>query len=174
MQYTAEERKNEILRTLSFSSAPVKAKDFAEHFGVSRQIIVGDIALLRAAGHKVLPTPQGYILEHRAAAEGNTAVIACRHTSEETLEELYLIVDNGGKVIDVTVEHPVYGELNGLLNIENRYDAEQFCNCLADTNSLTLSSLTDGIHLHTIAYRDDAALDRIRHALLDKGYLLQE
>ena len=174
MHYTPEERRNEILRTLSFSSEPVKAASFAEHFCVSRQIIVGDVALLRAEGHKILPTPQGYILEQRAPAEGNTAVVACRHSSEETLDELYIIVDNGGKVIDVTVEHPVYGELHGLLNIENRFDAEQFCNRLADTNALTLSSLTDGIHLHTIGYRDREALERIRTALSKKGYLLNE
>ena len=173
MNYTTEERRVAILNSLGATTEPITASLFAEWFGVSRQIIVGDVAILRAAGHKILPTPHGYMLEQPDQPSGNLAVIACRHKTEETREELYLIVDNGGSVIDVTVEHPVYGEIRGLLNIENRYDADLFCEKLAKSNALTLSSITGGIHLHTIQYRDEACLERIRKELAGHGYLLE-
>lgn len=173
MNYTTDDRRREILKMLSAESSPIKASYFATEFRVSRQIIVGDIAILRASGHKIIPTPHGYMLEE-AKTPTNTAVIACKHSNEESLDELYVIVDNGGTVIDVTVEHPVYGEIHGLLNIESRYDADKFAESLKDSNALTLSSLVEGIHLHTISFRDQECLDRIKKALTDKGYILCE
>lgn len=173
MNYSTDDRRTEILAKLTSVNSPIKASDFAKEFGVSRQIIVGDIAILRAAGHKIIPTPHGYMLEADSRV-GNTAVVACRHSNEDSLDELYVIVDNGGTVIDVTVEHPVYGEIHGLLNIESRYDADKFAEQLKAGGALTLSSLTEGIHLHTISYRDQECLDRIRAALEARGYLLSE
>ncbi|MBQ6622797.1 MAG: transcription repressor NadR [Mogibacterium sp.] len=170
---TTKERRETILNELKKTSSPIKASLFAEQFGVSRQIIVGDIAILRAAGHRILPTPHGYQLERPEPNAGNIAVIACKHQPDETREELYLVVDNGGSVIDVTVEHPVYGELRGLLNIESRYDADRFCEKLAESRALTLSSITGGIHLHTIRFRDPECLERIRRVLAENGYLLE-
>jgi transcriptional regulator of NAD metabolism len=167
-----EDRRKQLLELLSDAQEPVKASDLAKRFGVSRQIIVGDIAILRAGGEDITPTPHGYMMENSAAKGGNTTVLACRHSYEDTVDELYRIVDNGGKVIDVTVEHPVYGELRGLLNVESRYDADVFAEKLRENNAQTLSSITGGIHLHTISYRDDESLKRIKQSLDEGGYLL--
>lgn len=169
-----EGRRNKIIEALESASSPIKALSFAEQFGVSRQIIVGDVAILRAAGNEIIPTPQGYMLEHGGAMPGDTAVLACKHSIDETLDELYTIVDNGGIILDVTIEHPVYGELHGRLNIESRFDADKFYEKLLANNAMTLSTITDGIHLHVIRFRDQECLTRIKSELCRKNYLLDD
>lgn len=166
------DRRTKILALLEEADRPLKASTLAAKFAVSRQSIVGDIALLRASGQRIIPTPRGYILERKAESDPNTVILACRHDAAAARSELYAIVDNGGKVVDVIVEHPVYGELTGMLNIENRYDADVFAEKLTRNKALTLSTITDGIHLHTITYRDERSLSRIREALAEQGVLL--
>ena len=58
-----EARRKEILHTLANEEKPVSASKFASRFQVSRQIIVGDIALLRASGATIIATARGYVLE---------------------------------------------------------------------------------------------------------------
>lgn len=169
-----DDRRRKIMEALSTASSPIKASSFAERYGVSRQIIVGDIAILRAAGNEIIPTPQGYMLDQGMAVQENTAVLACKHTIDGTLDELYTIVDNGGIVIDVTIEHPVYGELHGRLNIASRFDADKFYEKLLANNAMTLSTITGGIHLHTIGFRDNESLARIKEELHRKGFLLDD
>ncbi len=166
-----EERRKQILEILSSSQDPVTASSLAARFGISRQVIVGDIAILRASGHFITPTPSGYTAGEKSEAE-NISVIACRHNVKDTRKELYAIVDNGGHVLDVTVEHPIYGEIRGTLDIASRYDADKFCESLEKSSAATLSSITDGIHLHKIKYRDSGSLARIKEALSECGVLL--
>ena len=103
-----EKRKDNIIRKLQSTDSPVSASSLAKEFGVSRQIIVGDIAILRAEGHDISSTPRGYVFPQI----GTTPVyrIACKHDSSKILEELNAIVDCGGILLDVSVEHPIYGE----------------------------------------------------------------
>lgn len=171
----AAERRQRIKQMLLSAPGPVSATVLATQCGVSRQIIVGDVALLRAGGLAVLATPRGYVLDTQPAAPAYAQCsVACRHANDRLLEELYTIVDLGGTVIDVTVEHAVYGQLCGQLHISSRFDADEFAKQIADSQVKPLSTLTGGIHLHCIRAADEAALARIIAALQDKQFLVTE
>ena len=115
---TTETRREKIKEMLQKTDHPVTASSLAEHFSVSRQIIVGDIALLRASGLQILATPRGYLMDSPSVQEDkNLGMIACRHTPEQLRDELYTIVDGGATVVDVTIEHTLYGELSGKLDL---------------------------------------------------------
>ena len=167
---TAEERRKAILETLRTSSAPCNASVLAETYGVSRQVVVTDIALLRASGISINATPRGYVIAREEA--GIVRRIACRHNSFDTANELYLIVDNGGTVLDVVVEHPVYGELIGSLQLKSRYDVGQFM--ARYSQSQPLSALTGGVHLHTISCPDEETFERVCGALKEAKFLISE
>ena len=142
----------------------------AEKFSVSRQIIVGDIALLRSSGEEILATPRGYVTPKEA--RGIVRRVAVKHTPQEMEAELNTIVDNGCTVIDVIVDHPIYGQLTGPLQISNRYEVSQFIERCKKAEPL--SSLTDGIHLHTLSCPDEAAFERTKSALCALRVLLEE
>lgn len=169
----AEERRKRILKLLSESARPLTGSDLARILAVSRQVVVSDMAILRAAGGKIIATPQGYALASALGAAPHARIFGSRHTPEETEDELLTIVDYGGKVVDVTVEHPVYGELRGWLNIGSREDVRQFIHRLAESDAKPLLTLTEGVHLHRVEGADAAILDRIETALREKGYLLE-
>ena len=166
----AAARRQAILDRLRTADRPVSASSLAAELNVSRQIIVGDIALLRAGGAEISATPRGYVLPR--ATDGITRTIACRHTLEQTGTELDILVDNGCTVLDVIVEHPVYGQLTGPLQISNRYEVSQFIERCKKAEPL--SSLTDGIHLHTLSCPDEAAFERTKSALRALRVLLEE
>ena len=166
---TAELRREAVLEALRGAARPVSATALAGRFGVSRQIIVGDVALLRAGGARIAATPRGYILEPEN--RGAVRQVACRHTAKEMEAELNIIVDNGCAVLDVVVEHPVYGQLTGALQLRSRYDVQQFVSRSAKAQPLSL--LTEGIHLHTLSCPDEAAYQRVRAALGAAGFLLE-
>ncbi|MEM1483960.1 transcription repressor NadR [Oscillospiraceae bacterium PP1C4] len=169
----SNERREKILETLKQSTQPVSATVLANKFEVSRQIIVGDIALLRAANMAISATPRGYIMQKSGGIAQNTYTIACKHNRENLSEELYAVVDNGGGFIDVIVEHALYGQLSGQLHIFSRYDADAFLKSLDENQAAQLSTLTDGIHLHTIACQSEEAYHRICALLTNKGILLE-
>ena len=167
---TAEERRKAILETLRASATPCNASVLADTYGVSRQVVVTDIALLRAAGISIIATPRGYVMGREET--GIVRRIACRHNSYDTSNELYLIVDNGCTVVDVVVEHPVYGELVGSLQLKSRYDVGQFI--AKSSQSQPLSALTGGVHLHTILSPDEETFERVCKALAEAGFLISE
>lgn len=171
----ANERREEILYMLNNSDQPVKGTDLAEQLGVSRQVIVQDMAILRARGENILATPQGYLIPQVYGKEKLTKTIACTHqNNEEIEEELRIIVDLGGKILDVVVEHPLYGEIKSQLQISSRHDLKQFVDNLNETKAEPLSSLTGGVHIHTIEVADEETLNRIKTNLLEKKYLIKE
>ncbi|MCF6460111.1 transcription repressor NadR [Clostridium sp. Cult3] len=171
----AWERRDEILKTLKKSNKPIKGTELSERFGVSRQIIVQDIALLRARGEDILATPQGYIIPQLYGDNKLVKKIVCKHQGyDEIEEELKTIVDMGGKVLDVIVDHPLYGEIKSPLEISSRLDLEEFLDSLIETNAEPLSSLTEGIHIHTIEVDDEKSFQKIKKALTKKGYLINE
>lgn len=171
-QMNATQRREAILERLQMGGAPVSATVLAGEFGVSRQIIVGDIALLRAAGHQIHSSPRGYIREQ--SSSGIEYTVAVNHSEEEMERELQICVDNGCRVLDVAVEHPVYGLLRGELQIGSRYDVEQFLLRVRSSSARPLSELTSGIHLHTLRCPSEEACQRVRRQLREAGYLLEE
>ena len=166
----AASRRQAILDRLRTADRPVSASALAAEQNVSRQIIVGDIALLRAGGAEISATPRGYVLPR--ATDGITRTIACRHTLAQTGQELDILVDNGCTVLDVIVEHPVYGQLTGQLQISSRYDVEQFLARIRDSDAAPLSMLTGGLHLHTLCCPNEDAYTRACAALKAAGLLL--
>ncbi len=167
-------RREGIHKILVQSSEPISATALAKIFNVSRQVIVGDVALLRAASVSILATPRGYLLEQRPSAANVLRTIACKHSPEDLAEELYTIVDHGGGLIDVIVDHPIYGQISGQLQIFSRYDVEGFIKKIEKNRVAPLSVLTDGVHLHTISCPSEAVYERILSALGEKGLLLDK
>ena len=168
----AASRRQAILDRLRTADRPVSASALAAELNVSRQIIVGDIALLRAGGAEISATPRGYVLPR--ATDGITRTIACRHTLAQTGQELDILVDNGCTVLYVIVEHPVYGQLTGQLQISSRYDVEQFLVRIHDSDAAPLSMLTGGLHLHTLCCPNEDAYTRACAALKAAGLLLDD
>lgn len=168
----ADSRRNEILRLLGNSTAPVSAGRLSGIFGVSRQIIVGDIALLRAAGTDITATPRGYILTK--SREGVEHRIPCRHDFHGMCREMQIMVDNGCLVRDVIVEHPIYGQLVGQLDVATRRDVDEFMNKCRMSDAAPLSDLTGGIHLHTVFCPDEDTYQRVLAELKENGFLFED
>jgi transcriptional regulator of NAD metabolism len=168
----AKRRRNTLLEKLKEAGRPVTGSQLAKELGVSRQVIVGDFAILRAAGVEVYATPQGYVLPLAGTAKVMRATLACKHGKEELEDELAVILDNGGKVLDVVVEHPIYGEIKANLMLFSRHDLELFIKKLEYSKAAPLSAITGGVHLHTVEVENREALARIEDELKIRGLLI--
>ncbi len=167
----AEVRRANILKDLEKAASAISAGRLAENYGVSRQIIVGDIALLRASGIEIIATPRGYILAQKKT--GLVRRIPCRHKAQEMKEEMEILVDNGCTILDVIVEHPVYGQLVGQLNASTRYDISEFLKKVEKSEAAPLCGLTGGVHLHTVVCPDETAYKRVTDELRARGFLYE-
>ena len=167
----AVERRRAIAQRLAQADGPVSAAALAKAFSVSRQIIVGDVALLRAGGMEIFATPRGYILPGEPAAL--TRTVACVHSGGEMARELEIMVDQGCQVVDVVVEHPVYGQLTGQLHLSSRYEVQEFIRSVSENLAKLLSDLTGGIHLHTLRCPSEEAYQRVLEELDRAGFLLK-
>jgi hypothetical protein len=165
----AQARREIIAKRLADSGEPVSAAVLARELSVSRQIIVGDVALLRAGGLDITATPRGYLLPRPPA--GISCTFACRHRADQMTEELNAMVDQGCTVLDVIVEHPIYGQLTGPLRLSNRYEVAQFVARCKEEEAAPLSQLTEGVHLHTLLCPDQNAAGRVREVLKQLGFL---
>ena len=169
----AAQRRETILERLNRAETPVSASALAAQLGVSRQIVVGDVALLRAGGAQIDATPRGYQLH--PAEKGYTGILACVHRTENEMRtELYTVVDQGGVVMDVAVENSLYGELRGNLNLASRYDVDNFIQQAKNAPESLLSRMTGGVHLHTLHCPDAESFQRIKKALDEKGLLYRK
>lgn len=166
----ASERREQIAKRLRRASTAIVARELAETFEVSRQVIVGDIALLRASGIDILSTPKGYMMRFEQEANYKKKIVS-QHTKKQTREELETILKFGGEIIDVSIEHPVYGEMNGALNIKTEEDMEIFLEKVINDDVSLLSGLTEGVHTHTIAAASQEAMDKIEKELRREGFL---
>ncbi|ENH96589.1 transcriptional regulator [Gracilibacillus halophilus YIM-C55.5] len=171
---TGDHRRQHVIEWLEQSDQPLTGSDLAKKANVSRQVIVQDITLLKAQNHPIIATSNGYLyMSSHQENQGFEKVIACKHTSEETKEELYAIVDCGAMVKDVMIEHPVYGDLKASLILSDRAEVDQFVERIEAENAPYLLKLTGGIHNHTIVANEQWKLDKAYQALHEKGFLVE-
>lgn len=170
----AENRRQEILKVIITSNEPLTGSYLAGMLGVSRQVIVQDIAILRAAGNEIIATPQGYMVPKHVHPKRYCRVVACKHSEAGIEDELMTVVDLGGTVVDVIVDHRVYGEFKAQLMVKSPSDVRSFVEAMKREDAEPLSSLTGEVHLHTIEADTLELLDRIEKALDNKGFLLSK
>lgn len=166
-------RRRRILQRLRGQSGTIPASALAREFRVSRQCLVQDVAILRASGEEIWATPRGYRMSRPPKSSGHRAVLACRHAPEDTEEELKILVDHGVRVLDVVVEHELYGELRGELSLESRADVEEFMRRWRSTKATLLSALTHGVHLHNVEARRPELIAQAKAQLQARGFLLK-
>lgn len=168
---TGQERRNAIVDQIKQSGVPVSGKILASYYHVSRQVIVQDIALIRAAGHDIISTNRGYILNEPYRVSRTFKV---QHTDEQLEEELFSIVDLGGRIINVMVNHRVYGHLEAELNITSRRTALRFLDDIKSGKSSPLKNITSNYHYHTVEADSEETLDMIEEMLAQKGFLIEQ
>lgn len=164
-----EDRKRQIISIISSADSPVSGGELSRRLGVSRQIIVHDITLLRAEGVDIISTHSGYVIKASPQLE---RVFKVHHTSDETEDELRSIVRMGGTVADVFVWHKVYGKLTAALNIFSERGVSQFIDGIKSGSSSELMKVTNGYHYHTVRAESTEVLDKIEAMLKEKGFLL--
>jgi len=167
---TGAQRRDAITQALKQADKPLSGAAIAKLCGVSRQVVVQDVALLRSQGVPILATARGYVLEKPAGCQ---RLFKCFHTEEQTEEELLAIVDAGGTVEDVIVNHRAYGRMAAPLGIASRRDVERFMNDIRSGKSSPLMTVTSGYHFHHVSAADEATLDEIERALAEKGFLAE-
>ena len=170
---TGEERRSHILSHLKQLKSPVSGTALAREYHVSRQVIVQDIALMRAENHRILSTNKGYIYREVSSSDSlPKRVFYVKHDTAQVQEEFSTILELGGKVLDVAVEHEIYGQIRADLLIESKQDAIDFCDKLASCQDNPLKILTDDCHYHTVSAPSEKLLDLIEVELRTNGFLL--
>ena len=168
MAMGGQERREQILKILKNSDKPVAGTELAKQLQVSRQVIVQDMALIRANGVEILSTNRGYVIDEERTASRVFKVI---HTDGQVEEELNLFVDHAGKVEDVFVFHKVYGVIKASMNIKSRRDVKNYMEGISTGKSTNLKNLTSDYHYHTITADDEQTLDMIQEELRQRGFL---
>ena len=169
-EMTGADRRKKLIFLMRESEQPLSGTQLGQITGVSRQVVVQDIALLRTEGYPIVSTAKGYLLNEPKCA---TRVLKVCHTNEQVEEELTTIVDLGGCAVNVMVNHRVYGKLDAPLNIKSRRDVQNFMDDLKTGKSTPLLNVTSGYHFHKISAESEEVLDEIEEALKKKGYLAE-
>ena len=167
-------RKQELLTLLKQSKEAINGQSLAERFGVTRQIIVQDIALLRADGAQIISTNRGYIYKNSDDNSYAHRLFKVNHTVIDMEEELLAIVDNGGRIQNIMIDHPVYGEIQTLLKLTCRRDVSHFLDQASSNDFRSLSDLTNGVHYHLVEADSEQDIDYIEEALNQQGFLVKE
>ena len=161
-------RREKIIEIMSNQKEPVSGSDLAKKFGVSRQVIVQDMAVIRAATPGILSTTRGYVIQQDSSCVREFKV---RHESDQTAEEMNLIVDCGGRICNISISHRVYGRVSAEMDIRSRQDVNEFAEALRNSRSTVLSSATSGYHYHLIEASSEERLDLIEKQLGEAGFL---
>lgn len=167
----SKKRREDIFLRLTKSNKPIKGIEFASIYNVTRQIIVKDIALLRAEGNKIISTPDGYMVVKKENKFRSLIVVS--HDESRMKEELEVIIKYGGSVEDVIIEHPLYGDIRATLMIKNLNDLNKFIYKYNNNNKTNLLSLlTNGIHIHTISCDSEENIELIKNELNERGFIV--
>ena len=167
----AQERRKTIINILLSEDRPIPGGELSEKCGVSRQIIVQDIAVLKGQGFDILSTHNGYLVQKSPFKD---RVFKVKHSTEQTEDELSTIVELGGTVVDVFVWHKVYGKMSAPLNIFSELQIKQFIEGIRAGKSTELMNITSGYHYHTVRAEKEETLDLIAEVLSKKGYIAPE
>lgn len=165
-----EKRHQDIVNMLREAKEALTGADLAQACQVSRQVIVQDIAILKASNYNIISTNKGYLL---VDPPGRQRVLKVRHKDSQIGDELYTIIEAGGRVKDVFVRHEMYGEIRADLSLSTSRDVDAFVRNLQEGKVTPLKKLTDGSHYHTVEAASDEILDEIEKRLRDKGYLAE-
>ncbi len=168
----SDERRNEIIELLQTADTPITGSELAQRFDISRQVIVQDIAVLRASGYNVMASSNGYFLPKKKSNNTIIKTIVSSHTGTRDMkDELMLIVGYGCKVIDVIVEHPIFGEIVAQLMIGTEEEVHQYIEKVEKHNASPLSSLTEGHHIHTIEVPSEKVYTALVDDLKKRGFI---
>ena len=162
---SGEKRRDRLLQYLEEHDKPVSGTELAKEFGVSRQVIVQDIALLRTGHVKIIATNRGYLVPP-AKPSGVRRIFKCRHTDEQAEDELTCIVDLGGIVENVFVNHKIYGKIQA--------DMKEFIAGIKSGKSTLLKNVTSDYHYHTVTAEEERILDDVEVELAKRGYLVEQ
>ena len=169
-EMTGAERRKALLAMMRETEKPLSGTALGKRTGVSRQVVVQDMALLRTEGYPIISTARGYLME---ASKGCTRLFKVCHTNEQVEDELTTIVDLGGTVVNVMVNHRIYGKLDAQLNIKNRRDVAKFLDDINTGKSTPLLNVTSGYLFHLVSAETEDVLDEIEEALRGKNYLTE-
>jgi transcriptional regulator of NAD metabolism len=164
----ANERRQAIANLLLIEKSAITGAELSSRFGVSRQIIVQDIAALKNQGYDILPTHYGYVMNGSPLVE---RVLKVRHSTDETERELMVMINAGATVVDVFVLHNVYGKISAPLNLYQEKHVKEFIQGVRSGKSTELMNITGGTHYHTIRAENEAILDATEAAVKAAGYL---
>ena len=170
---TGTERREAIIDMIQEAKSPLSGTKLAAVYGVSRQVIVQDIALIRAAGYDVISTNKGYILNTPVENKSVERIFKVNHTDEQMEDELLSIVDLGGYVVNTMVNHKVYGHLEAPLNIKSRRNVAEFMSDIYSGKSSPLKNITSGYHYHTIIADSEETMQLIEKMLREKQFLVE-
>ena len=163
-------RRARIVELLREGHRPITGSELSASLGVSRQAIVNDMAILRAAGERIGGSPRGYQWDGDPTS-GVFAVLTCAHDRARSQAELEALVAHGITVHDVVIDHPLYGEIRADLMISSHRDVERYMEVLRTSDTQLLSSLTGDVHRHHVRAPDDVALASARADLELLGFL---
>lgn len=166
-----DNRRNALLSLLQESEEPLTGSCLAQRFQVSRQVIVQDIAVLRASGYPIIAALNGYCLQVQSEGKLKKTFLSCHEGRDQMEEELQIVIDYGGKMLNIAVCHPIYGDIVCPLKIQSREDIREFLEKLEDQKATPLSSLTEGIHFHTIEVDREETFEKILKQLKLKGFI---
>ncbi|BCZ43941.1 transcriptional regulator [Clostridium gelidum] len=166
------DRRESIIKLLLVSNEPIKGSVIASKYLVTRQVIVKDIAILRAKGENIIATPDGYIINKKENKV--KAIIAVTHNEEEMFTEMSIVIKYGGTIEDVIVEHPLYGEIAAMLMIKNYNELNKFVQKYQEQKARLLSVLTNGVHLHTISAESDDDINLIISELKKNNFIVSD
>ncbi len=165
-------RRDAIIDSLQTSREPITGSSLAKKYDVSRQVIVQDIAVLRASGLNIVAASNGYFVPREVKKGRLIKTVICQHDCNRLSEELGIMLDYGCKILNVIVDHPVYGEIIGQLMIENQDELNDFLGKVDDYDALPLSSLTDGEHIHTIEVPSEKIFKALVRDLTENGFII--
>jgi uncharacterized protein len=168
----SSERREKLLGVLRDAEESVTGSQLSTTLGVSRQAIVNDIAILRASGHPIEGGQDGYRLD--GGPGGLLSMIRCNHPPNRGREEWEILLDRGISILDVGVEHSIFGEIRAPVVVETRADIDRHEETITKAGEAPLSVITGGVHTHAVRAPNPDALEAAKRELRERGILLED